>query len=174
MVAFIAGICMISNLASVLFSSVAQLRLTLCDPMDCSAPGFPVLHHLLEFTQSHVHWVSDAIQPSDPVIPFSCLRSCRASGSFPMSQLFSSCGQSTGISASVLPVNVQGWFPLGLIGLISLLSKGLSRAFCSTRVWGINSSVLRKDRSCSVLNMVQGFPDDSAVKNSPAVQEMGV
>ena len=107
---------------SVQFNSVAQWCLTLCDPMDCSTPGFPVLYLLLEFTQSHVHWVSDAIQPSDLVIPF-CLRSRPASGSFPMNQLFSSGGQSTGTSASVLPGNIQGWFPLGLIGLISLLSR---------------------------------------------------
>ena len=46
---------------------VGQSCLTVCDPMDCSTPGFPVLHHLLEFTQTHVHWVSDAIQPSHPL-----------------------------------------------------------------------------------------------------------
>ena len=52
---------------SVRFSSVAQSCLTLCDPMDCSTPGLPVHHQLLEFTQTHVHWVSDAIQPSHPL-----------------------------------------------------------------------------------------------------------
>ena len=46
---------------------MAQSCLTLCDPMDCRTPGFPVYHHLLEFTQTHVHWVSDAIQPSHPL-----------------------------------------------------------------------------------------------------------
>ena len=55
-----------------------------------------------------------------------------ASGSFPVSQLFSSGGQSIGASASVLPMNIQGWFPLGLTGLISLLSNGLSRVFSNT------------------------------------------
>ena len=49
--------------------SIAQLCPTLYDPMDCSMPGFPVLHHLLEFSQAHVHWVSDAIQPSNPLAP---------------------------------------------------------------------------------------------------------
>ena len=49
------------------FSSVAQLHLTLCDPMDCSTPGLPVRHQLLEFTQIHVHPVTDAIQPSHPL-----------------------------------------------------------------------------------------------------------
>ena len=50
-------------------SSVAKLCLTLCDPMDCSMPGLPVLHHLLEFTQAHVHWVGVVIQPSQPLLP---------------------------------------------------------------------------------------------------------
>ena len=68
------------------FSSVTQSYPTLCDPMNCSTPGLPVHHHLLEFTQTHVHRVSDAIQPSHPVIPFSsCPQSLPASESFPMS-----------------------------------------------------------------------------------------
>ena len=56
------------NSISIIFSSVAQSCLILCDPMDCSMPGFPVHHQLPEFTQSHVHWVGDAIQPSDPLL----------------------------------------------------------------------------------------------------------
>ena len=82
-----------------------------------------------EFTQTHVHWVSDAIQPPS-VVPFStCLQSFPPSGSFPMSQLFASSHQSIGVSASasVHPTNIQDWFPLGWTGWISLLSKGLSR-----------------------------------------------
>ena len=71
------------------FSSVAQSCLTLCDPMNCSKPGLPVHHQLPEFTQTHIHRVSDAIQPSHPVVPFSsCPQSLPASESFPMSQLF--------------------------------------------------------------------------------------
>ena len=96
--------------SSVQFSSVAHLCLTLCEPMDCSNPGLPVHHQLPEFTQTHVHRVSDAIQPSSSVIPFSShLQSFPASGSFPMSQLFPSGGQSIGVSASasVLPMNIQ-------------------------------------------------------------------
>ena len=82
--------------------------------------------------------LSDAIQlshslssPSPP-----CPQSFPASGSFPMSQLFTSGGQSTGasVSASVLPMNIQDWFPLGWTGWISLLSKGLSRVFSSTTI----------------------------------------
>ena len=71
------------------------------------------------------------------VVPFSsCFQSFPALVSFPMNQLFTSGGQSirASASASVLPMNIQGWFPLGLTGLISLLSKGLSRVFSSTRV----------------------------------------
>jgi len=104
------------------FSSVAQSCLTLCNPMDSSKPGFPVHHQLPELTQTHVHPVGDAIQPSHPssVIHFaSRLQSFRASGSFPMRHFFTSGGQSTGVSASasVLPMNTQDSFPLGgLIG----------------------------------------------------------
>ena len=81
-------------------------------------------------------WCHPAI--SSCVVPFSsCLQFSPASGSFPMSQLFASGGQSIGASASalVLPMNIQGWSSLVLIGLISLLSKGLSRVFSSTTIW---------------------------------------
>ena len=117
-------------------SSVSQSCLTLCDPMDCSTPGLPVHHQLPEFTQTHVHWVGDAIQPSHPlVIPFSsCLQSFPESGSFQMNQFFTSGGQSIGVSAltSVLPMNTQDWFPLGWTGWISLQSKGLWRVSSNT------------------------------------------
>ena len=122
---------------SVQFSSVTQSCPTLFDPMDCSTPGFPVVHQLPELAQTHVHRVSDTIQPSHPVVPFSsCLQPFPASESFPISQLFTSGGQSIGASASasVLPLNIQDWFPLGWTGWISLQSKGLSRAFSNTRV----------------------------------------
>ena len=73
---------------------------------------------------------------SSSVIPFSsCLQSFPASGSFQMSQLFASGGQSIGASALVLPMNIQGWFPLGLTGLNSLLSKGLSGVFSTITIW---------------------------------------
>ena len=118
---------------------VAHLCLTLCSPIDCSISGFSVLHYLLEFAQTHVHWVGDAIQPSQSsVAPFtSCSQSFPALGSFPVSQLFISGHQSieASSSASVLPMNIQGWFPLGLTGLISLLSKELSRVFFSITIW---------------------------------------
>ena len=72
----------------------------------------------------------------------SCPQFFPASGSFQMSQLFTSGGQSTGASASVLPMNIQGWFPLELNGLISLQSKGLSRATPVAQFKSVNSSVL--------------------------------
>ena len=90
--------------------SVTQLYPTLCNPMDCSMPGSPVLQHLPEFAQTYVHSFCHVIQPSHPVIPFSfCLQSFPASGSFPMNRLFPSGGQSIGasVSASVLPMNIQ-------------------------------------------------------------------
>ena len=79
-------------------------------------------------------WWHPAILSS--VVPSSCLQSFPASGSFPMSQLFASGGQSTGVSAStsVLPMNTQDWSPLGWTGWISLQSKGLSRVFSNTTV----------------------------------------
>ena len=115
--------------------SVARSCLTICDPEDCSTPGFPVLHHLSELAYIHVQWVSDAIQPSCPVVPFSsCLQSFPPSRSFLMSRLFTSGGQHIGASASVRPMNIQDWFPSGLTGLISLQSRGLSRVFSNTTV----------------------------------------
>ena len=111
---------------------------SLC-PMDCSMSGFSVFYHLPEFAQTHVHWVSDAIHPtiSSSVAPFSfCLQSFPASGSFPISQFFTSGGQKIGASASVLPMNIQDWFPLGWTDWISLQSKGLFKSLlqhCSSK-----------------------------------------
>ena len=94
--------------------------------MDCSMPGFPVLHHLLEFAQIHVHWVSDAIQPSHPLLP----PSPHALNLSQHQDLFQWVGL-LHLMAKVLELQFQhqsfqwisGWFPLGLTGLISLLSK---------------------------------------------------
>ena len=102
--------------------SIAKWCLIFCDPMDCSMPGFPILHHLRELAQTHVHWVSDAIQPSYPL-------SSPSPPAFNLSQhqgLFqwvsSSGGKSIGASASasILPMNIQGWFPFGQTGLLFL------------------------------------------------------
>ena len=119
------------------FSSVAQSCLTLCDPMNRSTPGLPVHYQLLEFTQTHVHRVSDAIQPSHALSsPSSPALNPSQHQSFPMSQLFPWVGQSTGVSAlaSFLPKKSQGWSPSEWTGWISLQSKGLSRVFSNTTV----------------------------------------
>ena len=117
---------------------VVQSRPTLCNCMHglqrsrLSCPSSPgVCSNSCPLSQ----WCHSTILSS--VTPFSsCLQSFSASGSFPMSQLFTSGDQSNGASASatVLSVNIQGWFPLGLTGLIFLLSRGLSRVFSSTTV----------------------------------------
>ena len=119
------------------FSSVAQSCLTLCDLMNCRTQGFPVHHQLPEFTQTHVRWVGDAIQPFHPLISFSsCPQSFPASRSFQMSQLFASGGQSIGVatSKSVLPMTSQDWCPLEWTCWISLQCKGLSRVFSNTAI----------------------------------------
>ena len=98
-----------------------------------SMPGFPVHHQFPELAQTC--WCHATISSS--VVPFSsCLQSFWASGSFPVSQFFMSGGQSIGVSASasVLPMNIQGWFPLRWIGWISLQSKGVSRVFSNITV----------------------------------------
>ena len=108
---------------------------TLCDAMDCSRLSLPVPHYLPEFAQVHFHWIGHAIQPSHPLLPFS-------PSAFKLSQ---HQGLLQGVCPShqvakvlsfsiILPMSFQGWFPLGLTGLISLLSKGLSEVFCSTTV----------------------------------------
>ena len=105
--------------------------------MDCSTPGLPVRHQLLPRAYSNSCPLSQWCHPtiSSSVDPFSfCLQSFPASRSFQKSQFFISGGQSIGTSAStsVLPMNIQGWFPLGLTGWISLQSKGLSRVFSNS------------------------------------------
>ena len=101
------------------FSSVTQLCPTLWDPMDCSAPGLPVHHQLLELAEP---MSIESVMPSSHLIPFSsCFQSFPASGSFLRSQFLASGGQSIGVSssASVLQMNIQDWFPLGWTGWIS-------------------------------------------------------
>ena len=106
--------------------------LTLCDPMDCSTPGFPVHHQRAQTHVYRVGWSHLTILSS--VIPFYCLQSFPVLGSFPRSQFFTSGGQSIGVSAlvSVHPMNIQDWFPSELTVLTSLHSKGLSRVFSNT------------------------------------------
>ena len=120
---------------------ITLLCLTLCDSMDCSTPGSPVLHYLLEFAQTYVHWVSDAIQPSHLLLsPCPPALNLSQHQSLFLCWLFASGGQSiwASASASALPMNIQGWFPVRLTGLI-LLSKRLSRVFSNTTYESIKS-----------------------------------
>ena len=127
----------IRRFSSFQFSSVAQSCPTLCDTMNCSTPGLPVHHELPEFTQTHVHRVSDATQPSLPLSsPSPHAPNPFQPESFPMSQRFMWGGQSTGVSASASfpPKKSQGWSPSEWTGWISLQSKGLSRVLSNTTV----------------------------------------
>ena len=130
---------------SVQFSSVAQSCPTLWDQHarpSCPSPTPGVYSNSCPLSR----WCHRTILSS--VVPFSHFQSFPASGSFPVSQLFTSGCQSTGVpaSASVLPMNMQGWFPLGFT---SLLSKSLSRVFSSTV--SSKASILLKDLSYSIL-----------------------
>ena len=116
-------------------SSAAHSCLTLCDP---TMPGLPVHHQLLEFTQTHVHRVGDAIQPSHPLSSPSptAFNLSQHQGLFKWVSYLHEVAKVLGVSASasVLPMNIQDWFPLGWTGWISLPSKGLSRVFSNTTV----------------------------------------
>ena len=120
------------------FNPVAQSCPTLCNPMDCSTPGFPVHHQLPELAETHVHRVSDAIQPFYPLSSLPLLPSF-----FPSIKVFSSESVlhirwpkywSFSFSISAFNEYSGDWFPLGLTGLISLLSKGVSRVFSNITV----------------------------------------
>ena len=125
------------SISSVQFSSVTQSCPTLCDPMNRSTPGLLVHHQLPEFTQTHVHRVSDAIQSSQTLSSPSppAPNPSQHQGLF---QWVSSSHEVAKVvefqSASVLPVNTQDWSPLGWTGWIFLQSKGLARVFSSTTV----------------------------------------
>jgi len=120
------------------YSSVQFSHSVVSDPMNCSTLGLLVYHQFPEFTQTHVHRVSDAIQPSHPLSSPSppAPQSLPASESFLVSQLFAWGGQSTGVSAlaSFLPKKSQGWSPSEWTGWVSLQSKRLSRVFSNTTV----------------------------------------
>ena len=120
------------------YSSVAQSCLTPCDPINCSMPGLPVHHQLPESTQTHVHWVGDAIQPSHPLSSPSppALNLSQHQGLFQWVSSSHQVAKVLGVSAStsVLPMNIRDWFPIGWTGWISLQSKGLSRVFPNTTV----------------------------------------
>ena len=104
---------------------------------------------------------------SSSVAPFSYPQSFPALGSFPMSWLFTSGDQTSGASASVLPMNIQGWFSLGLTGLISFLSRGLSHP-STNQAWPCLASKIRRDRACS--GWYGRRPIQGSLKYPPAPQ----
>ena len=128
----------IYNLFPVISAQMLSHVWLFATPMDCSTPGLSVHHKLLELTQTHLHWVNDAIQPSHPLLSPSPLTFNLFQHQGLFQRVSSSCqvakvlGPSA--SASVFPMNIQDWFPLGLTGLISLQSKGLSGIFSNTTV----------------------------------------
>ena len=116
------------SLYSVLFSSIVRLCPTLCDPMDCSTPGLPLHHQLLEFTKTHVHWVGDAIQPFHPLLsPSPTFNLSQHQGLSKKLVLRIRWPKYWSFSFSISPSNEYSW-------LISLQSKGLSRVFSNTTV----------------------------------------
>ena len=127
---------MISNILTFVVQSLSRVRLF--ENRRMQQPAFPALHHLLGLAQTRVLWVGEAIQSSCPLSSLSppAFNLSQHQSLFQESQLFTSGGQSIGASASasVLPMNIQEWFPLLLTGLISLQSKGLSRVFSNTIV----------------------------------------
>ena len=135
-----------SRLLNIQFSLVAQSCPTLWDPVDCSKPRIPVHQQLPEFTQTHVHWVADAIQPSHPLWSPSppAPQSLPASESFPMSQLFAWGGQSIGVTAlaSFLPKNTQDWSPLEWTGWIPLHPWDSQESSPTLQFKNINSPAL--------------------------------
>jgi len=142
---------MLTNCSKFLKINMLNMPLFSCSVMsDSATPWTAASQASLSFTVSRIHSnscpLSQRCHPtiSSSVIPFShCLQSFPASGSFPMSWVFAQGGQSIGASASasVLPMNIQGWFLLRSTVLISLLSKGLPRVFSSTTIQKIISSL---------------------------------
>ena len=126
------------NQGSVQFSSIQLLIYVWLFVTSWIAAHQTVHHQPPELAQTHVHWVGDAIQPSHPLSSPSlpAFNLSQHQGLFPVSQFFASDGRSIGVSASasVLPMNIQDWFPLHLTGWISLQSKGLLRVFYNTTV----------------------------------------
>ena len=122
---------------AVQFSSVAQSCPTLWDPMNCSMPALPVRHQLPDPTQTHVHWVGDATQPSHPLSsPSPAPNPSQHQSLFQWVNSSHEVAKSIGVSASTsnFPMNTQDWSPLGWTGWISLQSKGLSRVYSNTTV----------------------------------------
>ena len=141
--------------------SVTKSCLILGNPVDCSMPGFPALHYLLEFAQTHVHWVGDAtwashflLLPSPPALNYS-----QQQGLFQWVGSLHQVAKVLKLQLQHQPfqcIFIQVWFPLRLTGLVSFLSKGGSRLFCSTTVWkpqffGVQPSLWSNSHICTWL-----------------------
>ena len=121
--------------------------MSLCDPMDCRTPSFPVLHHLQEFAQTHVHWCHPTTSSCHSLLLPSTFHTIRIfSNELALRIRWQNIGASA--SASVLPMNIQDWFSLGLTGLMPLLSKGTLQSLLQQH--SLKASVLR----CSAFFMV--------------------
>ena len=140
------------------FSSVAQWCLTHCNPMNCSMPGLPVYHQLPEFAQTHVHWVSDAIQPSHPLSSLSPAQPFPASGSFQMSQPFTSGGETKCLDFSFLNIELQDNFSLSSFTFIRRLFSSPSLS----AVRAVLSEYLR------LLTFLPAFLIPASASSSPA------
>ena len=128
----------------VCFHSVAQSYWTLCDPIDCSTPGLPALHYLPEFAQIHVHVFDNVIQLAHPLSsPSPALSLSQHQGLFQWVSSSHQGGQGPGasVSASVISMSIQGWFPLGLTGVISLCPRD-SQTSPAPQLESISSLVL--------------------------------
>ena len=127
--------------------SISQLCPNLCDPMDCSMPGLPVLHCLLEFAQTHIHWNSDAIQPSHPLSsPPPAFHFFRHQDLFQWADFSHQVAKILELQHQ-RPVNIQGWFPLELTGLFAV--QGSLKSLLQYHSW--KASVLQ----CSAFFMAQ-------------------
>ena len=138
--------------------------------MDCSTPGLPVYHQFPEPTQTHVHWVGEAIQPSHPLSSPSppTFNLSPASGSFQMSQFFASGGQSIAVlaSTSVLPMNTQDWSPLGWTGWLDLLAvQGALKSFLQ--------HLIRGEKMCPMLVIWGFYATNNEVKKGVIVLARG-
>ena len=134
------------NFMNIQFSSITQLCPTLCDPMNCSTPGLPVHHQLLEFTQTHVHQVGDAIQPFHPLLSPSPPppNPSQHQSLFQWVNSSHEVAKVSGVSASAsfLPKNTQDWSPLEWTGWISLQSWDYQESSPTPQFKSINSSAL--------------------------------
>ena len=130
--------------SSIQFSSVTQFCLTLCNPMDCSMPGFPVHHQLLELAQTHVHWVGDPIQPSHPLLSPSLpiFNLSQHQGLFQWVSSSHQLARVLELQASAFPMNIQDWLPLDWMVVSPCSPRDSQESSPTPKLKSISSSVL--------------------------------